>query len=199
MRIFQHRINTIEQLRLVPTSFGVEIDVRSDGKSLVLSHDPFTDRQILFDDWLADFHHKGIIVNIKEEGLEERILELLARYSVADFFFLDQSFPFLVRTIRQGELRSAVRVSDFESARTASNLRPIPNWLWLDSFTGQWNHLSEIRDLVEKGYKTCLVSPELQGRTLDEEILSITASLHTFELKLDAVCTKRPEVWEVYA
>lgn len=199
MRIFQHRINTIDQLRSVPTSLGVEIDVRSDGDSLVLSHDPFMDSPVLFDNWLADYRHEGIIVNIKEEGLEERILELLVSHSVADFFFLDQSFPFLVRTIRQGELRSAVRVSDFESARTASNLKPSPNWVWLDSFTGQWNHLSEVRNLVTQGYKTCLVSPELQGRSIDDEYSSIKNVLDTLELKLDAVCTKRPEVWEAHA
>ena len=195
MRIYQHRINTIEQLRSVPTNLGVEIDVRSDGDSLVLSHDPFMRGLVLFDDWLTNYRHNGIIVNIKEEGLEERILELLTSHSVEDYFFLDQSFPFLMRTIRRGELRSAVRVSDFESAETASNLNPSPDWVWLDSFTGNWHHLSEVKNLVSKGYKTCLVSPELQGRNIDEEYDSINDVVRTLGLKLDAVCTKKPEVW----
>ena len=195
MRIYQHRINSIEQLRSVPTNLGVEIDVRSDGDSLVLSHDPFMPGLVLFDDWLANYRHNGIIVNIKEEGLEERILELLTSHSVEDYFFLDQSFPFLMRTIRRGELRSAVRVSDFESAETASNLNPSPDWVWLDSFTGNWHHLSEVKNLVSKGYKTCLVSPELHGRKIDQEYGSINDVMRTLGLKLDAVCTKKPEVW----
>ena len=195
MRIYQHRINTIEQLRSVPTNLGVEIDVRSDGDSLVLSHDPFMRGLVLFDDWLANYRHNGIIVNIKEEGLEERILELLTSHSVEDYFFLDQSFPFLMRSIRRGELRSAVRVSDFESAETASNLNPSPDWVWLDSFTGHWHHLSEVKNLVSKGYKTCLVSPELHGRKIDQEYGSINDVMRTLGLKLDAVCTKKPEVW----
>lgn len=195
MRIYQHRVNTIGQLRSVPTNLGVEIDVRSDGDSLVLSHDPFMRDLVLFDDWLVNYCHNGIIVNIKEEGLEERILELLTSHSVEDYFFLDQSFPFLMRTIRRGELRSAVRVSDFESAETASNLNLRPDWVWLDSFTGNWHHLSEVKNLVSKGYKTCLVSPELQGRNIDEEYDSINDVVRTLGLKLDAVCTKKPEVW----
>lgn len=196
MRIYQHRINSIEQLNLVSTKFGVEIDVRSNGDSLVLSHDPFIRGSDLFEDWLACYRHKGIIVNIKEEGLEEEILRKLAVYAVEDFFFLDQSFPFLMRTLRQGELRSAVRVSDFESADTARNLNPRPEWVWLDSFTSNWHHLSEVKNLVSQGYKTCLVSPELQGRKLDDEYGQIDDVLHTLDLKLDAVCTKMPDVWE---
>ena len=195
MQIYQHRINTIEQLRAVSTNLGVEIDVRSYGDSLVLSHDPFMHDLTLFDDWLVNYSHNGIIVNIKEEGLEERILDLLATHSVEDYFFLDQSFPFLMRTIRSGELRTAVRVSDFESADTAINLNPIPGWVWLDSFTGNWHHLSEVKNLVAKGYKTCLVSPELQGRNLDEEYGAINDVVRTLGLKLEAVCTKKPEVW----
>lgn len=195
MRIFQHRINTIEQLSLVSTEFGVEIDLRSNGGSLFLSHDPFMHNLVRFEDWLTSYHHYGIIVNIKEEGLEDEILRLLKDHAVEDFFFLDQSFPYLVRTLKQGEYRCAVRVSDFESAETARSLNPMPEWVWLDSFTGDWQHLSEINNLVSQGYKTCLVSPELQGRKLDKERDQIVNVLDTLDVKLDAVCTKNPEVW----
>jgi len=195
MRIFQHRVNSIEELSLVSTEFGVEIDLRSNGQSLVLSHDPFMHNLVRFEDWLASYHHHGIILNIKEEGLEDEILRLLADHAVEDFFFLDQSFPYLVRTLKQGEYRSAVRVSDIESAETARSLNPMPAWVWLDSFTGDWQHLSEIKNLVSQGYKTCLVSPELQGRNLDKERDQIVNELRTLDVELDAVCTKNPEVW----
>jgi len=198
MHIYQHRVNTIEQLKSTPTKLGVEIDIRSHGELLVLSHDPFMRDLVIFEDWLADYRHNGIILNVKEEGLEERILRLLNSHSIDDFFFLDQSFPFLVRTLKQEEFRCAVRVSDFESVETARNLIPKPNWVWIDSFEGDWKHLAEIGELVSLGYKTCFVSPELQGRNLESEFNQILNLLNTVGFEFDAVCTKMPEVWQVW-
>ena len=90
-----HRINEISQLKGIPPEMGVEIDIRSNGKKLILQHDPFIEG-VNFRDWLGHFQHQLIILNIKEEGLEEKILDCLAEFNIQNFFFLDQSFPFLV-------------------------------------------------------------------------------------------------------
>ena len=43
MEFIAHRINTIEELKQVPTEYGVELDLRDFGERLVLQHDPFKD------------------------------------------------------------------------------------------------------------------------------------------------------------
>ena len=35
-----HRVNKSEDLISLPSDFGIEIDIRSDGQNLVLGHDP---------------------------------------------------------------------------------------------------------------------------------------------------------------
>ena len=36
-----HRVNTVEALTKVPKNFGVEVDIRSEEKKLIMHHDPF--------------------------------------------------------------------------------------------------------------------------------------------------------------
>ena len=42
-----HRINTIEQLKKIPTNFGIEIDVNTYLNKLILKHDPFGSGDLL--------------------------------------------------------------------------------------------------------------------------------------------------------
>ena len=40
MIVIIHRINKIKELKKIPKKYGVEIDIRSSNKKLILSHDP---------------------------------------------------------------------------------------------------------------------------------------------------------------
>ena len=55
-----HRVNSIEQLKKTPNKFGVEIDLRSNQRELILSHDP-SDSGENFKDFLKDagVKHRG--------------------------------------------------------------------------------------------------------------------------------------------
>ncbi|MEK9986365.1 MAG: hypothetical protein VW879_16630, partial [Opitutae bacterium] len=106
--IFCHRKNTVQALLETPGHFGVEIDIRSKDDNLYLQHDPFKDGTP-FDEWITHFNHAGVILNVKEEGLEDRLTEKMTATGCENYFFLDQSFPFLVKTSSSGEKRSAVR------------------------------------------------------------------------------------------
>jgi hypothetical protein len=189
-----HRINTSAQLRNVPTDLGVEIDLRSRGKDLILHHDPYTDGE-LFLEWLESYRHKTIILNVKEEGLEEALLRIMRQQKIDDFFFLDQSFPFLIKTARAGVRRCAVRVSEFESIETAISLAGLVDWVWVDCFTRFPLTRSDATRLKGAGFKLCLVSPELQGRTDPDHVRDFRANVAAAGVEGDAVCTKLPEVW----
>ena len=49
MEFIIHRVNLIEELKTVPAELGCEIDIRTDGSNLILSHDPFSSGDKLTD------------------------------------------------------------------------------------------------------------------------------------------------------
>jgi len=184
----------VAELASTPADFGIEMDVRSSGERLVVTHDAFHHGDDLRE-WLAAYRHAFLVVNVKEEGLEHRVEELLGVRGIERWSYLDQSFPFLVKTLRRGETRCAVRVSEYESVQTALALPVSPDWVWLDSFTGAWPSSDDLRRLQEAGFRIMVVSPELQGRAPEPEVETVRALFARTLREADAVCTKRPALW----
>lgn len=195
MKIISHRRNTIAELRATPTQYGVEVDIRSRGRDLIIHHDAFVEGES-FDEWFSAYQHGTLILNVKEEGLEARLIELMKSRGFVDYFFLDQSFPFLVKWSRAGEHRCAVRVSEFESIETALTLAGKVDWVWVDCFTRFPLAGEDARRLQDAGFRLCLVSPELQGRDAATEIPALIELLRKRHIVAEAVCTKRPDLWE---
>lgn len=190
-----HRVNTKKDLLRTSSEFGVEVDIRSNDGELYIHHDPFLNGEN-FEDWLKSYNHAILILNVKEEGLESRLIALMQKYGVDDYFFLDQSFPFLVRTAAKGEKRCAIRVSEFENIETAMTLAGKIDWVWVDCFTRFPLTNEEARHLqVDGGFKLCFVSPELQGRTSLDGIKKYREAIKSLGIKGDAVCTKHPDLW----
>ena len=195
MNIIAHRRNTIKELSQTPSKMGVEVDIRSLGNKLIIHHDPFVPGED-FEQWLASYKHGTLILNVKEEGLESNLISLMNRFGIDDFFFLDQSFPFLVKWARLGERRCAVRVSEYESVESALSLAGLIDWAWIDCFTRFPLSTDDAIGLKNAGFKLCLVSPELQGRDPETGIPALRLLLKERNIKADAVCTKRPDLWE---
>jgi hypothetical protein len=195
VKLIAHRRNTLHELLASPTKYGVEVDIRSYGNKLVIHHDPFIEGES-FDAWIAAYRHGTLILNIKEEGLEARLIELMKLNGIEDYFFLDQSFPFLIKWSNMGERRCAVRVSEFELVETALSLAGKVDWVWVDCFTHFPLSRESAKRLKDAGFKLCLVSPELQGRSAESEIPALAAQLSERGIQPDAICTKRPDLWE---
>jgi len=134
LQIIKHRINTVSDLMDLDTQYGAELDLRSDGQDIIIHHDPFA-KGALFKEWLSHYHHGTLILNVKEEGLETSVLALLKHYKIEDFFFLDQSFPFLLKTAKTKESRCAVRWSEYESFDTVLAVGTLIDWVWVDCFS----------------------------------------------------------------
>jgi len=198
MQIIRHRVNTSIELQLVDRKFGIEMDIRSFGDKIVVGHDPDDSDGENFNDWLDGFDHGTLVVNVKEEGIETKAISMIEHAGITNYFLLDQSFPFLVKSLNLGFTKTSARFSDYESATTIQSimeLAPVaPDWVWVDCFTGDWSHLRHLESIKEFGLKICLVSPELHGREPNDEIRKIQAYLSKNEL--DAVCTKFPNLWE---
>lgn len=193
MIIVKHRVNQTEELQTVPHNFGVEIDVRSFNGEIILQHNPLEEGE-RFVDWIAHFNHELLILNVKEEGLEENLISILSNYNINSFFFLDQSFPSLYRMSQNSPKIVSIRASDFEPISTSILLNP--GWIWLDSHSGNWEYLLEsMHRLKETKIKTCLVSPELQRRDSIGERKMLKTMIKENSLEFNAVCTKFPEYW----
>jgi hypothetical protein len=185
-----HRINSIEQLKLVSLEYGVELDLRPDGDKIVIHHEPFmggTD----FEDWLKHYKHKFIILNTKAEGMEERLIGLMQQNKIEDYFFLDLSLPYLIKYMNKGIRKIAVRFSEYEPVEFVMKFAGKIEWIWVDCF----NDLplnSETYPLLKQHFKICIVSPELQGYDI-VRIAEFREKLNGMDI--DAVCTKRPDLW----
>jgi hypothetical protein len=191
MLFVAHRINTIAELRDVPPEQGVEIDLRDRGDRLILQHDPFSDGEN-FSDWLAHYRHALLILNIKSERIEQRVLELVHARGIESYFLLDCSFPMIRLLNLQNEPRIAVRFSECEPLEAALALAGKVDWVWIDCFT-RMPLAAESYQRLKASYKLCAVSPELQGRPV-ESIADYADALRPYPV--DAVCTKRPDLWQ---
>jgi len=198
MKLISHRRNTVSELLATDSKYGIEVDIRSEGDRLIIHHDPYVAGES-FDVWINAYRHGILILNVKEEGLESRLIALMQSKGISDYFFLDQSFPFLVKWSKAGEHRCAVRVSEFESIETAMNLAGRVDWVWVDCFTHFPLSEQDARRLKDAGFKLCLVSPELQGRDANVEIPLLATILKERSIRAEAVCTKRPDLWEKVA
>jgi hypothetical protein len=195
MSFIFHRRNTIEELKATPGEYGVEVDIRSDNGRLVIHHDPFASGED-FEEWIKHYQHGTLILNVKEEGLEARLIDLMKQYEITEYFFLDQSFPFLIKWSKLGERHCAVRVSEFESIETALTLAGKIDWVWVDCFTKFPLSGEDAKRLQNVGFKLCIVSPELQGRPAETSIPELAKLLVERHINADAICTKKPEIWK---
>jgi hypothetical protein len=105
-----HRINTSIELQHINPKYGIEIDLRDNSQGQIyLAHDPFTEGE-LFDNFLKLYTHSFIILNIKSERIEYKVLELLKKYNITNYFFLDSSFPMIYKLSNEGEKKNSYSV-----------------------------------------------------------------------------------------
>jgi hypothetical protein len=193
MIIIKHRINTLTELEKIDFKFGVEVDIRSYNNELVLNHEPMSPGDT-FKEWIKKFKHAFLIINIKEEGLEPYIQEIIEKEKINNYFLLDQSFPYLVKFSKIFHQNTAIRLSEFESIDTSILSSTLSNWIWVDCFSKFTLDQQQIEHLSKVGYKICIVSPELQGRVnYKEEVHRLLEDVSIDNI--DAVCTKDEFFW----
>ena len=196
MEYIAHRINRIKELKKIPKEYGVELDLRDFGGRLVLQHEPFMDGED-FAEYLKHYDHGTMILNIKSERIEYKVLELVQKYNIKDYFFLDSSFPMIYSLSKSGEKNIALRFSEFEGIDTILNMKGKIDWIWVDCFSKLPIDNENYNLLKQHGLKFCLVSPELQGQ--DEKLEEYKKYLNDKNIIFDAVCTKiyNAKRWEV--
>ena len=191
MEFISHRINTIDELKNTPSDCGVEIDIRDNDGRLILAHDPFKPGED-FENYLNQYNHGTMILNIKSERIEHKVLQLIKKYKIKNYFFLDSSFPMIYLLSKEGENNIALRFSEYEGLDTILNMKGLVKWVWVDCFSRLPITSESYMLLKNNGFKLCLVSPELQGQI--EKIEEYKVYLESEQIVFDAICCKLPNI-----
>ncbi|MBI2232425.1 MAG: hypothetical protein HYU56_00760 [Candidatus Aenigmarchaeota archaeon] len=192
MIIIKHRVNTVKDLKETPEEFGVEVDIRTWGKDLILHHDPFVEGEKL-EDFLSNYNHKFIILESKVERIENRVIDLAKQYGIKDYFLLSVNPPFMWKLMNENFKKMNVRFSELESAETCLLWKDKVDWVWVDT----WTKLPLDRksyDILKKHFKICLVSPEILNRPQD--IAKYRKFFSDNKMEIDAACTDDCEAWK---
>ena len=185
MEIIIHRVNTLQDLKTIPTEYGTEIDIRAFGSNLILNHEPFQTGE-LFENFLDEYRHGTLILNIKEAGIEDEALRLVRKRSqIKKFFLLDVEFPYIYSASLKGERAIAVRFSEVESIETIKNFVNSVDWVWIDTNTKL--PITIKNKILLDRFSKCLVCPERWGR--HDNIIEYKKKLFSLNFELDAVMT----------
>lgn len=189
MIFISHRVNKVEELRGLELQYGVEIDLRDNVNGTVyMEHDPFTPGED-FESYLKEYKHGLMILNIKSERIEYKVLELIKKYNIKEYFFLDSSFPMIKQLAFEGERNIALRYSEYEGLDTLKVMQGKVEWVWVDCFTKIPLNREIYNEIKSMGYKLCFVSPELQGQ--GEKLESYAEYIKDQGIIFDAICTKK--------
>ena len=108
MIFIKHRVNSVTELKKTNIEFGVEIDLRSENKKIYLHHDPFKKGEA-FEKWIKHYRHRIIVLNVKEEGLEDSIIKILKKYkSNVDFKSIDYRYSFSNQGFAKNKIKNKV-------------------------------------------------------------------------------------------
>lgn len=193
MEIVAHRINLINELLEVPAKYGCEIDIRSQDSKLILNHEPYLSGDSLVD-YLDNYKHGLLVLNIKEAGIENDVLQLVRERNIPSFFLLDVEFPYLYRASRLGVRSIAVRFSEDEPIELVNNYKKLVDWVWIDTITKFPINANNLQAL--SSVRTCIVCPERWGR--GNEIITYRNTMKLLGFAPDAVMTnlKNLHLWE---
>lgn len=179
MKILAHRgfwkkkteQNTILSFRrALDHGYGIELDVRDHRGEVIVSHDLPTGAKKSFEFCLKQLSRSGnfrknpIAINIKSDGLEDKIEDLLNKYGIMEkSFVFDMSVPsmFIFHKFHR-KIKLATRHSDIEENPV---LYDFSRWVWLDELRIRWISNSTIIRHLKNNKSVCVVSPELHKRS----------------------------------
>tara|TARA_X000000368_G_C22912388_1_gene659224 strand:- start:411 stop:983 length:573 start_codon:yes stop_codon:yes gene_type:complete len=155
-----HRVNQIDQLKRIDKKNGIEIDIRADNEKLVLAHDIYEDK-VDFVEYINYYNHELLIANIKESGIEEKVIEQLDKNKILNFFLLDVEFPYILQNYEKYGNNLSLRFSKYEEIDTIKNFIGKVKWVWVDTYD-DFNLDSEQANIL-RNFDLCLVSPSRWG------------------------------------
>ena len=190
--IIKHRVNTKKDLLKTHIRYGIEIDIRSNDKKIYLSHEPF-EKGYDLNEFLKFYNHKFIIANIKEEGIEEKVIEIFYKNKIKNFFLLDTTVPKSLK-IKKGKNILCLRRSEIELLNYESKIINRYKWIWCDYLNKNYSlNNIELKIIAKKKFRLCFTSPELVNKNYNINLLE--KFFTKYKIRPDCICTKKPDEW----
>ena len=188
--IIVHRVNTIKSLKSVDTDLGCEIDIRAHGSQLILSHDPFK-KGDNFIDYLDEYQHGTLVLNIKETGIENDVLDEVKKRKIKTYFLLDVEFPYIIKAFTRNENNIAIRFSEYETIENVITFKNNLKWVWVDLVSKI--PINDFNFKILNQFNLCLVCPSLWNRS--NEILNVKGKIEKYNFKNISVITESKYIY----
>lgn len=144
--------------------FGCELDIRDCEGQLVISHDlpatPYLLLEAVFECYKNVGFDVPIAINIKADGLQTLLKELIDKYAITNYFAFDMSVPDTLG-YEKNQLKFFTRHSEYEPDPA---LYEQAEGVWLDCFHHDWWQIKDVAEHLKTGKLIALVSPELHQR-----------------------------------
>jgi len=151
-------------VRSFELGFGTETDFRDLAGRLVVSHDPPSQDALAAEDMLEIYRRYDpslpLALNIKADGLQHLVVDIVSRFKLRDAFVFDMSIPDTIQWLKT-DVPVFTRHSDVEEPPA---LYAEAAGVWLDAFHSDWWDAADIRRHLDAGKRICIVSPELHRR-----------------------------------
>ncbi len=173
--------------------FGTELDVRDYRGNLVVSHDipdaMSMDLREFFVNYSKYDLNLCLAINVKADGLQSLLLNVLNEYQIENYFVFDMSVPDAMLYLDH-QLKVFTRESEFE---VEPSFYELADGVWMDEFRAPWITPQKIKHHLNNGKKVCIVSPELHQMdhlSRWKDYKSMSRNLAKSEIM---ICTDFPE------
>ena len=177
--------------RAAANGIGTETDFRDYMEKLAVSHNVADAGSPMAEDFFALY--KGtkctLAINVKADGIQGLLKELLSKYDIQNYFCFDMSIPDTLGYIESG-LKFFVRQSEYETINSLYDK--------VDGFIDDdWITPDLIKEHRSKGKRVCIVSSDLHSRDYQK----LWAGLKINEILEDdeiILCTDYPDKAKEY-
>jgi hypothetical protein len=191
--IVKHRVNSIKILKKTSKNLGIEVDVRTYNGNLILAHNNYKKKKKIFlREFIKNFNHKFLIVNLKEHNLANKIIKFFANKSIK-YFILDIHPHEIIKV--KDKKNICARYSCFEPIHGPLKIKKFAEWVWID-YLNKTLITKKNFSLLYKNFKTCIVSPEVAGYKNISHIKKMKNFFKRNKIVPHMICTKKTSFWK---
>lgn len=178
--------------------FGTETDIRDFNGELVISHDIADEKCISVEDFFKIYNKYDntlpLALNIKSDGLQVKLKELLTEYNITKYFVFDMSVPDGLQYLKQ-DIKAFTRESEYEEK---PSFYSESTGIWLDEFKNHWIDEKVLEKHIINKKEICIVSPDLHKRDYDKEWQDYKNIENKLNINTIMLCTDYPEIAKKY-